>query len=219
MIGIGVVLFAGFCAASPVPTAAAASAAPAADTALARMWRQAQTWAAFEAAIDARVELWRRNIRLAAVPDALLARARGVGSWKLLVVADDDCSDSVNVLPYIAKLAELAPNLEIRIVPDGLGTSVKQAHRAPDGRPAIPTLVVLDAAFNDRGCWVERPAQLQHWFIQRGDSLLDHDTDTYRREKQGFYDFDRGLSTLEEVVGVIEAAAAGTPRCGIAPHP
>jgi len=48
--------------------------------------------------------------------------------------------------------------------------------------------------------------------------LLDTDTDTYRREKQGWYDFDHGASTLDEVLSVVEAAGTSRPRCGIAPH-
>jgi hypothetical protein len=188
---------------------------PSSDT-LAALWRRAQPFAQFTTLITHRVELWHRNQSIAEVPDALVTRARRLGSWKLLVTADDDCSDSANTLPYIAKLAELAPNLELRVLHDSLGYALKAGHRTPDGRTATPTLVVLDASFNDRGCWVERPAQLQYWYIHRG---RDVDNDTYRREKLGFYDFDHGASTLEEVVGVLEAAAAGTPRCGIEPRP
>jgi len=185
------------------------------DTALATLWRLGQPFAQFRTLITHRTELWSRNVDIAAVPDALVTRARRVGNLKLLVTADDDCSDSANVLPYIAKLAELAPNLELRVVHDSVGYALKAGHRTPDGRTATPTLVVLDGDFNDRGCWVERPAQLQYWYITRGH---DVDNDTYRREKLGFYDFDHGTTTLEEVVGVLEAAAAGTPRCGIAPR-
>ena len=200
---------------APARTSHPAPRTPPSNDTLTALWRLGQPFAQFRTLITHRTELWRRNVEIAAVPDALVTRARRVGNWKLLVTADDDCSDSANVLPYIAKLAELAPNLELRVVHDSLGHALKAGHRTPDGRPATPTLVVLDDSFNDRGCWVERPAQLQYWYITRGH---DVDDDTYRREKLGFYDFDHGTTTLEEVVGVLEAAAAGTPRCGIAPR-
>lgn len=214
------VLVAGAAAcAAPQPQRQSPTPAPAiSDTAYAALWRQGQTWPRFRDEIDARPQMWARTQSLVVIPDAVVQRARNAGSWKLMIVADDDCSDSGNVIPYIARLAELAPNLELRIVPDELGTRVKETHRTPDGRPAIPTLVVLDAGFNDRGCWVERPAQLQHWFMTRGNVLLDTDADTYRREKQGWYDFDHGASTLDEVLGVVEAAGTRAPRCGITPH-
>ena len=206
------------CAASPAPQAAAPAPARIDSATFTTLWRQGQTWPQFRDAIDARPQMWARTQSLVAIPDAVVQRARNAGSWKLMIVADDDCSDSGNVIPYLARLSELAPNLELRIVPDELGRRVKETHRTPDGRGAIPTLVVLDAGFNDGGCWVERPAQLQYWFMTRGNELLDTDTDTYRREKQGWYDFDHGASTLDEVLSVVEAAATTRPRCGIPPH-
>lgn len=186
------------------------------DTAYARLWAQGQAYPQWYAAVDDRVELWQRVTGIVQVPDALAQRARRVGSFKLLFMADDDCSDSANVLPYIARLIELAPNLELRLVDMETGRRIGEQHRTPDGRVATPTVVVLDPRFDDRGCWVERPARLQHWYVTRGDTV---NVPAYRREKQGFYDFDHGMSTLEELVSILEAAAAGTPRCGIPPQP
>jgi hypothetical protein len=220
MRAMTLVLVAGAAAcAAPRPGPQAAAPAPViGDSAYAALWRQGQTWPAFRDEIDARPQMWARTQSIVAIPDAAVQRARSLGSWKLMLVADDDCSDSGNVIPYLARLSELAPNLELRIVPEQIGQRVKEAHRTPDGRPAIPTLVLLDEAWRDRGCWVERPAQLQHWFVTRGNWLLDNDPDTYRREKQGWYDFDHGASTLDEVLRVVETARAGGRLCGIAPH-
>jgi len=223
MRGIALVFVAGTaaCGASaPSRQASAPSPAPAiSDSTYAARWRQGQSWPQFRDAIDARQQLWARTQSIVAIPDAVLQRARSLGSWKLLIVADDDCSDSGNVLPYLARLSELAPNLELRITPDDeQGQRLKEAHRAPDGRAAFPLLLLLDDGWHDRGCWVERPAQLQWWYMTRGQQLLDTDVDAYRREKQAFYDFDHGASTLDEVLGVIEAASHGSRICGIAPH-
>jgi hypothetical protein len=218
---IALVLVVGAAACAPSTSRQATAPAPAAaisDSTYAVLWRQGQTWPQFRDAIDARPQLWARVRSIVAIPDAVVQRAQALGTWKLMIVADDDCSDSGNSLPYIARLAELAPNLELRIVPDELGQHVKEAHRAPDGRAAFPLLVLLDDGWHDRGCWVERPAQLQWWYMTRGHLLMDSDVDSYRREKQGFYDFDHGESTLNEVLGMIEAARGGSRVCGITPH-
>lgn len=202
------------CAAAPPLTVGPAPTLP--DSGYARLWALATPYPRWYATVDDRVALWQGVTGLVQVPDALAQRASRVGPLKLLFMADDDCSDSANALPYIARLVELAPNLELRLVDMNTGRQIGEQHRTPDGRIATPTAVVLDAHFEDRGCWVERPARLQHWYITRGDTV---NVPAYRREKQGFYDFDRGMSTLEELVGVLEAAAAGAPRCGIAPRP
>lgn len=220
---IVLVLVAGVVACATPPssrqTSAPAPAPAISDSTYAALWRQGQTWPQFRDAIDARPQLWARTQSIVAIPDAVAQRARALGTWKLLIVADDDCSDSGNVLPYLARLSELAPNLEIRITPDDeRGQRLKETHRAPDGRAAFPLLVLLDDGWRDRGCWVERPAQLQWWYMTRGHALMDSDPDTYRREKLGFYDFDHGESTLNEVLGMIEAARSGSRVCGITPH-
>src|SRR2546423_5872817 len=89
---------------------------------------------------------WRDTYTHATIDDEALARARALkGHWQLLVVADDSCHDSVNTLPYLAKLAESVPEkLSMRIVSSAAGQEVKDAPQTPDGRTATPTIVVLD---------------------------------------------------------------------------
>ena len=104
------------------------------------------------------------NYERATVPDALLARAaRVTGTWNVLVVAVDSCSDSVSTIPYIAKFVEAMPNVTLRIVDAKAGKEVMEQHRTPDDRAATPTLILLDSAYVERGCWIERPRELQSW--------------------------------------------------------
>ena len=63
-------------------------------------------------------------------------------------------------------------------------------------------------AGRDVGCWVERPSELQSWF-QENKRTLEHD-DLYGK-KYEWYVKDAGLSTLREIVELLETAAAGRP--------
>ena len=82
--------------------------------------------------------------------------------------------------------------------------------RTPAGRPATPTVVILDGAGNDVGCWVERPAALQAKAVEaRAAGTLED----FGRNKQLWYDTDAGASTIREVVAVLKAAATASPRC------
>jgi len=175
------------------------------------LWNQARPYTEFLARVNEREEQWRRSDSIAAVPDRLAVRARRTGRLRLLVVTVYACSDSTSVVPYLARLAALAPNLELRIAHPDQGRWLMEAHRTPDGRAATPTLVVLDEDFNERGCWLERPAELQRWYIATGRDLPQ---DEYLRHKMSWYAADSGLSTLEEVVTVLEAAASGHRICG-----
>jgi hypothetical protein len=129
---------------------------------------------------------------------------------RVLVVAIDGCSDSANSIPFVAKLVALAPSVSLRIVKPDAGKAVMEAHRTPDGRAATPTVVVLDAAGNAVGCWVERPAVLQQMAI---DARAAGTLDAYANNKQAWYDADQGASASREVAAVLRGAAMGAPVC------
>ena len=187
--------------AARVCLATAAPLAPPPDS-LAALYRAGRPYAEFFAGIRERREQWERTTRLAVVPDDLAARARAAGRWKLLLVTVDACSDSVNSVPYLAALVAAAPNLELRVVSRDAGRGVMEAHRTPDDRAATPTLVLLDSNLVERGSWIERPAELQTWFIATGHALP---MDQFRRDKQAWYDRDAGRSALREMVELLEA--------------
>ena len=174
------------------------------DSTYKALYESGTTFADFVSNATARKEQWEGNYALKIAPDALVARASAAGTgWKLLVVTVPGCSDSVNIVPYVASLLDKVPSVEMRLISPSLGKAVQEAHRTPDGRAATPTFILLDADFNERGCWVERPSEL----IKLMSSGTDFDG------KMAWYDKDRGASSLEEIVQVIEAAHAGVTKC------
>ena len=202
--------------AAPAVVGSSATAA-AVDSTLAALYASGVDYRVFLEAARARRAQWVQNTNASVVAPDVLAVAQALpGRWRILVSAVDGCSDSVNTIPYIARLVELVPSLEMRIVDPEAGRPIMESHRTPDGRAATPTVVILDAAGNDVGCWVERPAFIQDRAITaRGAGLMDQ----FAREKQSLYDGDSGASTVREVVAVLQAAAAGTPRCDAGPLP
>ena len=90
---------------------------------------------------------------------------------------------------------------------------VEAANRAAEaaGKSPIepPTVLVLDGDYQEMGCWVERPSVLQAWAIENKEDLGD----AFGPKKMAWYRKDWGRSTLDEVVVVLEAAAAGHPSC------
>ncbi len=194
-----------------VPRSASAAAAPArqADS-LQRVYDGGQTWERFYEAANARRALWVENWTNASVPDALAARARAAGSWRILVITEPRCSDSVNSVPYIAKLIELTPGLEMRLVSSRVGRPWMEAHRSPDGRASTPTVLVLDEEYRIRGCWIEQPAALQAFWlpvVARGTMAEEVG------EKMAWYARDEGRETLREIVEVLEGARTGQVVC------
>ncbi|HJU72948.1 MAG TPA: thioredoxin family protein [Gemmatimonadaceae bacterium] len=186
------------------------------DIDYAKLFASGETFAAFLEKAKARKEQWHGNYGKAAVPDALAARAaRITGTWNVLVVAVDSCSDSVSTIPYIAKLVETMPNVTLRIVNSTDGKEVMEGHRTPDDRAATPTVILLDSAFVERGCWVERPRELQAKIA--GEKKSDKNAEVFEG-KMAWYEKDQGASTQAEFVEMLEKAARGEAACDAKPN-
>ncbi|MBA3673168.1 MAG: thioredoxin family protein [Gemmatimonadaceae bacterium] len=150
------------------------------------------------------VELWSAVSRRASVDEAQVQRVAALGGERhLLVLSEDWCGDAVNTLPVIARLAGLAPNLDLRILPRDENLDLMDAHLSGTSR-SIPVAIALDADYVERGWWGPRPADLQQWVLTDGRSL---NKDARYREIRRWYARDRGRTTILEVVALLERAA------------
>ena len=150
-------------------------------------------------------ELWAAVAKRATVLDEHVARVAALGgSWHLLVLSEGWCGDAVNTLPVVARLAELAPNVDLRVLRRDENLDLMDAHLSGTAR-AIPVVMVLDADYVERGWWGSRPRELQEWVLGPGQSL---DKAERYKEVRAWYARDRGRSTIEEIVALMEGAAA-----------
>jgi hypothetical protein len=150
------------------------------------------------------VDLWTAVWRRAVVPDEYLRRVEALGgAWHLLVLSEDWCGDAVNTVPVVAKLAELSPNLDLRVLARDENPDLMDAHLTGASR-SIPVVIALDEEFRERGWWGPRPAELQAWVLGAGRAVEKAERYKYVR---AWYARDRGLMTLEAVVSMLEGAA------------
>ena len=172
---------------------------------LQQMYDRGTDFDAFLAAADRRRAMWHANWEKSDPADDFVARAAALqGSYRILVVAVDSCSDSVNTIPYIARLVERVDALDLQIVTPNEGELLMELYRTPDGRGATPTVVILDESYELVGTWVERPAPLQDWWVDHPEITISEKA----RRKQGWYDWDEGYTTYAEIVALLEAADA-----------
>ncbi|MDX1495287.1 MAG: thioredoxin family protein [Longimicrobiales bacterium] len=196
---------------SPAITDGCVPLALAGDEELRALYQSGRSYEAFLGAATRRADLWESNTRDAEdIDPALVHRARAVGgSWHFLAVAIDACSDSVSTIPYLARLVSLVEGLEMRIVDSTAGRAVMEAHPTPDGRAATPTVLLLSNDFDEAGCFIERPPQLQTWILENSDWSGQQ---LYER-KMEWYREDGGQATVEAFVEMLEAAGRGETVC------
>jgi hypothetical protein len=69
-------------------------------------------------------------------------------------------------------------------------------------------VILLNPKFQECGWWGPRPRELQKWVMEKGLALSKEDR---YREVRTFYARDRGLSTMTEIVAMLEECCAKGP--------
>lgn len=172
--------------------------------AMRQRYESAPPFEAFLGGVQRNADLWRAVHRRAQVPDRFVARVAALGRrFHLLVLSEDWCGDAVNTVPVVARLAELCDSLDLRLLARDAHPDLMDAHLTGTSR-SIPVVIVLDDAFRECGWWGPRPVELQRWVLGPGMAL---DTTARYREIRRWYARDGGVSTLEEVVSLLERCA------------
>lgn len=181
-----------------------------------KLWDGAFTFDAFVKACKAEYcGLWQGIYQLARIPDWALAAVPPGESRKLLVIAEDWCGDASNTVPIIAKLADMSPDLELRVIMRDENPEVMNQYLT-NGSRSIPVVIALDAGFKEIGHWGPRPSQLQAWVMANRAAMSK--AELYPQVRK-WYARDRGETTIREVLeaaGFPTASEAGQRGSGAA---
>ena len=170
-------------------------------------WHKALSYEAFLPTAEKNVDLWRGVYDRFVPPADVVARAAAVpGQWHLLVLSEDWCGDASNTVPVLARLAEAAPNLDLRLLARDENLALMDEHLTGTSR-GIPAVILLDDALAEHGWWGPRPADLQRWVLAEGLKIEDHDA--RYREVRKWYARDHGQSTMREVLDLLDTVTGG----------
>jgi hypothetical protein len=160
-----------------------------------------QTFPEFLTHAAANADLWKAVFARAHVQEAAIARAASLGGpWHLLVLVEDWCGDAVNTLPVLGRLAEQAPNIDLRTLGRDTNLDLMDAHLTNGKSRSIPVVMILDANYRERAWWGPRPAALQAWVMGEGRTMTKEDR---YREVRKWYARDHGATTVDEVLNLI----------------
>ncbi len=170
-------------------------------------WDQGTPFEAYLPTVADNVDLWTSTYERARVPEDLVARVEAVpGEWRLLVLNEDWCGDASNTIPPLAVFAEAARNVDLRMIARDENLDLMDEHLTDGTKRAIPVVIVLDGEGVERGWWGPRPADLQAWFYGDGQNF---DKDERYRELRKWYARDKGRTTIDEIVRLIEQVGGG----------
>ena len=162
---------------------------------------EGETFAEFMARPTKNHELWVALYKRVVIPIEISARVEALGGhWHLLVLSEDWCGDAVNIVPIVAKLAESVSNMDLRILARDENLDIMDTHLTGTSR-SIPIVILLNKKYEECGWWGPRPRELQKWVVEKGMKLPKEER---YREVRTFYARDHGLSTMRELVEMLE---------------
>jgi hypothetical protein len=162
------------------------------------LWRAAVPYHDFVASSTEHCGLWVGVHKLARVPEWAAAVQVAAPPRHLLVIAEDWCGDAANTIPVLAKLAEQAPGLELRVLRRDEHPAVMDQYLT-NGSRSIPIVIALDAEFRELGYWGPRPLELQAWVMAKRGTAPN--AELYPQVRR-WYARDHGESTIREVLAV-----------------
>jgi len=169
-------------------------------------WAAGITFEEFLPTATENVGLWEGVLRRATIPEDIVARAVAVqGDWRLLILSADWCGDASNIVPVIQRFVEAAPNLDLRLLDRDDHLDLMDEHLTGGTAQAIPVVIILDEHYIERAWWGPRPSVLQVWVKTEGQA---YSKDERYKELRKWYARDKGRSSLEEIVGLLEVASA-----------
>lgn len=130
-----------------------------------------------------------------------LAAIRKKYIW--LVLSEGWCGDAAQILPILHKMDESAENITLQLVFRDENEELMQ-HFLTNGGRAIPKVIVLDADTKEiLADWGPRPQGAKQLILdyKAAHGVVD---ETAKTDLQMWYLKDKGLSTQQELLGVME---------------
>lgn len=86
-------------------------------------------------------------------------RAFGARPLSILAIGEDWCTDVVQFLPVVIKLAAQVPSITLRIFPRDQHLDIMDQYLKEGKYRSIPVFVAFDEDWNELGYYLERPAK------------------------------------------------------------
>lgn len=164
-------------------------------------WVRGFTWDGFTRYARKNLKELEAVFEHAAVPDDLVGWVNRLRrEIRLLVLGADWCGDVVANIPAVARLCELNPNIQMRIVDRDRHDDLMQRFLTNGGK-AIPIVIVAPADFGDHRRWGPRPAPCQAIMTENKGKLPMEEIYPKIRE---WYRNDRHRTLYKELTDLIK---------------
>ncbi|MEL7119401.1 MAG: thioredoxin family protein [Bacteroidota bacterium] len=127
-----------------------------------------------------------------------------------LVLTEGWCGDAAQVVPYLVKMTDELPNVDIKFILRDQHLDIMDAFLTNGGR-SIPKVIFLDKDNKVLGSWGPRPNDLQDLFLSEREVIKTLPKEEQKEanyelktELQRWYTKDKGIHTQQDVVSELQ---------------
>ena len=159
-----------------------------------------ETLASYTLLNDKRMKRWDKTIKISAESQKRISEFNQNITW--LIITESWCGDAAHVLPVLNKIAELNPNINVKIVLRDDNLELMDMFLTNGGR-AIAKVIMID---NETGEVVNtygpRPSEATS-YVNRFKAKHGTLTPEFKEDLQHWYNKDKGQNIIEDVVEIL----------------
>ncbi len=119
-------------------------------------------------------------------------------SW--MIITENWCGDSAQTLPYIAKMAEINPLIELNVILRDSNLDIIDNYLT-NGTRSIPKLIVFDSSGNELFLWGPRPEDAQRLVLKLKNEEIHKEE--INQKLHLWYGKDRGKNIEKEFMKIL----------------
>ncbi|MHB8904885.1 MAG: thioredoxin family protein [Melioribacteraceae bacterium] len=144
-----------------------------------------------------------RILRTYKIDEELLGLIKKISSPQIwMVISEAWCGDSAQNLPYIAKIAEHNPLINLRIILRDSNLDIMDLYLANGTSRSIPKLVAFDENGNELFQWGARPKEAQELVVRLKNEGMEKEK--FLEELHLWYGRDRGRTLENELKNILQ---------------
>jgi thiol-disulfide isomerase/thioredoxin len=149
---------------------------------------------------DRRMRRWDKTIKISKETQQKISEFNQ--KMTLLIITESWCGDAAHVIPALNKMAELNPNIDVKLVLRDENLELMDMFLTKGGR-AIPKVIMIDdetgAVLSTYGPRPSEASSYVNRFVAKNGSL----TPEFKEDLQHWYNGDKGQNIIKDVIEIL----------------
>ncbi|MEM5563672.1 thioredoxin family protein [Psychroserpens sp. AS72] len=149
---------------------------------------------------DRRMKRWDKTLKVSEELKEKVSSFHGNVTW--LVITESWCGDAAHVIPALNKIAELSPNIDLKLVLRDENEALMDEFLTNGGR-AIAKLIMIDNVTGDViNTYGPRPTEATK-LVNDYKEAHGQLTPEFKEDLQGWYNKDKGQNVMKDVMSLL----------------